>query len=409
MLIVGDKVYLFKSYRILIFVLLSSLENPIPALKELFKILPQTNYHLLKKLFALLHRISLKSDVNMMSASNLAIVIGPNLAREKTSDEDELSPLAEISFSSNCGPIVELMVTQFATLFPEKISFTAKPNSGSRRELSVSRSNSSKFEKRTSLIGGIRNSQIVQDSPKFEIGNRRILSNSNDQKSDSPIDSPNIVPSPTPSPSPSTPSPIQSPPQPSSPLPAPASKSLSLSKPPPPPRKKSSMEASNEAVKSNSLPPQTPPVNNEPAHEQPQQQSKPPHGALRNSKQEVSNDCASCANVIKGSGLKVLGKNWHLECFVCQTCKQPFEGGSFREYAGLPYCDADFEVLLKNTNCGGCSQPIGDDFIEVMAKLWHPHCFVCSVCNGPLSGGFIRRNNKPVCKDCKRPPQPKPV
>ena len=52
------------------------------AIAALLHTLPAENFHNLKYFLAFLHHVSLNSDVNKMTASNLAIVMAPHLIFE---------------------------------------------------------------------------------------------------------------------------------------------------------------------------------------------------------------------------------------------------------------------------------------------------------------------------------------
>lgn len=50
--------------------------------------------------------------------------------------------------------------------------------------------------------------------------------------------------------------------------------------------------------------------------------------------------------------------------------------------------------------CGGCGKEVTGQVLEAMGKKWHPACFICSECSGPLEGGFGVKDGKPICKAC---------
>eukprot|EP01103_Thecamoeba_quadrilineata_P016931 TRINITY_DN5828_c0_g1_i1.p1 TRINITY_DN5828_c0_g1~~TRINITY_DN5828_c0_g1_i1.p1 ORF type:complete len:1434 (+),score=475.28 TRINITY_DN5828_c0_g1_i1:46-4347(+) len=54
--------------------------------------------------------------------------------------------------------------------------------------------------------------------------------------------------------------------------------------------------------------------------------------------------------------------------------------------------------------CSGCSKEISGSIMNVDDQKYHPHCFTCSVCSNPITGGsFVRHptNSKAVCLSCK--------
>jgi len=49
--------------------------------------------------------------------------------------------------------------------------------------------------------------------------------------------------------------------------------------------------------------------------------------------------CAGCGQEILDRVCNALGKEWHVQCFTCTVCKQPFDGKKVFEKAGKPYCE----------------------------------------------------------------------
>lgn len=54
--------------------------------------------------------------------------------------------------------------------------------------------------------------------------------------------------------------------------------------------------------------------------------------------QNFSKKCAHCHRPCKQRTLSALGKSWHPQCFVCNSCKKPFPDGRFKNDRGVPYC-----------------------------------------------------------------------
>eukprot|EP01101_Sappina_pedata_P006195 TRINITY_DN3024_c0_g1_i2.p1 TRINITY_DN3024_c0_g1~~TRINITY_DN3024_c0_g1_i2.p1 ORF type:complete len:423 (-),score=133.14 TRINITY_DN3024_c0_g1_i2:63-1331(-) len=50
--------------------------------------------------------------------------------------------------------------------------------------------------------------------------------------------------------------------------------------------------------------------------------------------------------------------------------------------------------------CGKCSKPVGNDVIEAMGKEFHVACFVCNSCSKPIEGRFASVAGQPVCPSC---------
>lgn len=53
-------------------------------------------------------------------------------------------------------------------------------------------------------------------------------------------------------------------------------------------------------------------------------------------------------------------------------------------------------------SCGGCGQEITvGKILTALEKKWHPDCFKCDDCDGPITGGsFSIKNDMPICTKC---------
>lgn len=112
--------------------------------------------------------------------------------------------------------------------------------------------------------------------------------------------------------------------------------------------------------------------------------------------------CARC-----GEGFKMKDQivnshdqTWHPECFVCAQCFQSFPGGIFYEFEGRKYCEHDFHVLFAPC-CQKCGEFIIGRVIKALNNSWHPDCFRCQLCNGPLADtGFMKNAGRALCREC---------
>lgn len=101
----------------------SNISDPDKRLQALWVVcdmLPKaykTNFRYLLKFLA---RLSLESDVNKMTASNIAIVLGPNLLWAKT--EGSLTEMAATT-SVHVVSIIELIINHVSWFFPEDVDF----------------------------------------------------------------------------------------------------------------------------------------------------------------------------------------------------------------------------------------------------------------------------------------------
>jgi paxillin len=110
--------------------------------------------------------------------------------------------------------------------------------------------------------------------------------------------------------------------------------------------------------------------------------------------------CASCNQPIRGECINALGQQWHPEHFVCQYCQKSFAGGSFYEHGGKPYCEVHYHQQTGSL-CSGCGKAITGRCVNALDKKWHPEHFVCAFCMNPLAGGsFTENNGKAYCKEC---------
>ncbi|XP_071518088.1 uncharacterized protein [Panulirus ornatus] len=110
--------------------------------------------------------------------------------------------------------------------------------------------------------------------------------------------------------------------------------------------------------------------------------------------------CGGCNSPIMENYISALNAQWHPECFVCRDCRQPFNGGSFFDHEGLPYCETHYHAK-RGSLCAGCNKPITGRCITAMFRKFHPEHFVCSFCLKQLNKGtFKEQNDKPYCHGC---------
>ncbi|XP_037042323.1 leupaxin isoform X3 [Bradysia coprophila] len=110
--------------------------------------------------------------------------------------------------------------------------------------------------------------------------------------------------------------------------------------------------------------------------------------------------CNGCNRAIMENYISALNSQWHPDCFVCRDCRQPFQGGSFFDHEGLPYCETHYHAK-RGSLCAGCSKPITGRCITAMFRKFHPEHFVCAFCLKALNKGtFKEQNDKPYCHGC---------
>ncbi|XP_058290304.1 LIM and senescent cell antigen-like-containing domain protein 2 isoform X1 [Hylobates moloch] len=111
--------------------------------------------------------------------------------------------------------------------------------------------------------------------------------------------------------------------------------------------------------------------------------------------------CGACRRPIEGRVVNALGKQWHVEHFVCAKCEKPFLGHRHYEKKGLAYCETHYNQLFGDV-CYNCSHVIEGDVVSALNKAWCVSCFSCSTCNSKLTlkNKFVEFDMKPVCKRC---------
>ncbi|XP_063504583.1 E3 SUMO-protein ligase RanBP2-like isoform X4 [Pongo pygmaeus] len=71
--------------------------------------------------------------------------------------------------------------------------------------------------------------------------------------------------------------------------------------------------------------------------------------------------CGACRRPIEGRVVNAMGKQWHVEHFVCAKCEKPFLGHRHYERKGLAYCETHYNQLFGDV-CFHCNRVLeGDD------------------------------------------------
>eukprot|EP01087_Luapelamoeba_hula_P011753 TRINITY_DN3238_c0_g1_i1.p1 TRINITY_DN3238_c0_g1~~TRINITY_DN3238_c0_g1_i1.p1 ORF type:complete len:533 (-),score=67.48 TRINITY_DN3238_c0_g1_i1:2-1600(-) len=109
--------------------------------------------------------------------------------------------------------------------------------------------------------------------------------------------------------------------------------------------------------------------------------------------------CVKCA---RGLGMNVtvtsLGK-FHPECWTCTTCNNSLLNVGFQIVDCKPYCNPCSHNVFSH-RCSRCDLPIPGAKIVAFGKNWHQQCFVCSMCNGDLSRGYVPMQGVAICGSC---------
>ncbi|XP_064870141.1 LIM and senescent cell antigen-like-containing domain protein 1, partial [Oncorhynchus nerka] len=57
--------------------------------------------------------------------------------------------------------------------------------------------------------------------------------------------------------------------------------------------------------------------------------------------------CGACRRPIEGRVVNAMGKQWHVEHFVCAKCEKPFLGHRHYERKGLAYCETHYNQVIQ--------------------------------------------------------------
>ena len=91
--------------------------------------------------------------------------------------------------------------------------------------------------------------------------------------------------------------------------------------------------------------------------------------------------CRGCGEIILGKSVSSadgrLTGRFHKQCFVCKTCKEPFQTADFYVLQNNPYCARHYHEL-NGSLCKTCDRGIEGQYLETEVKQkFHPHCFTC--------------------------------
>ena len=111
----------------------------------------------------------------------------------------------------------------------------------------------------------------------------------------------------------------------------------------------------------------------------------PPQGPLPRPRRTLANKghCRGCGEIIMGKSVSSadgrLTGRYHKTCFVCKTCKEPFQTTDFYVMNNQPYCGRHYHQL-NDSLCKKCDRGIEGQYLETELKQkFHPNCFTCQV------------------------------
>ncbi|KAI8370431.1 uncharacterized protein BYT42DRAFT_582377 [Radiomyces spectabilis] len=100
--------------------------------------------------------------------------------------------------------------------------------------------------------------------------------------------------------------------------------------------------------------------------------------------------------------IKALGKLYHPGHLKCHHCSEPVSHRGFKEHQGNVFCRHDYRKLYLPP-CRACQQPLNSQVISAvdgsLQGKWHVECFGCHTCHQPFPGNtFYVFDNAPYCK-----------
>ncbi|KAI4191443.1 MAG: hypothetical protein L6R41_000094 [Letrouitia leprolyta] len=112
--------------------------------------------------------------------------------------------------------------------------------------------------------------------------------------------------------------------------------------------------------------------------------------------------CRGCGELIKGKSVSSadgrLTGRYHRNCFVCKTCREPFQTADFYVLDNHPFCARHYHQL-NGSLCKHCDKGIEGQYLETESKQkFHPYCFTCQDCHKILRDDYFEMNGKTFCE-----------
>uniref|UniRef100_A0A8C4QS91 LIM zinc-binding domain-containing protein n=1 Tax=Eptatretus burgeri TaxID=7764 RepID=A0A8C4QS91_EPTBU len=114
--------------------------------------------------------------------------------------------------------------------------------------------------------------------------------------------------------------------------------------------------------------------------------------------------CFKCQRLCRGEVLRVENRHFHISCFTCKVCGCDLAQCGFFMKNGDYVCTLDYQRLY-GTRCQACGDFVEGEVVTALGRTYHLQCFVCSVCRQPFpSGARVTFNGKAcVCHECAQP------
>jgi len=117
-------------------------------------------------------------------------------------------------------------------------------------------------------------------------------------------------------------------------------------------------------------------------------------------KKLFASTCAKCDKAIMGQVFEAIDKKFHVDCFVCEKGDHPIAEGNFHFHNKKVYCPEHFAELFLQ-KCAACEKVISGQYIKVLGKHYHPECWVCSMCGKRITPqNCAQYKNNFYCKGC---------
>ena len=115
--------------------------------------------------------------------------------------------------------------------------------------------------------------------------------------------------------------------------------------------------------------------------------------------------CARCGQVIEADGMTFNSKDYHKQCFTCDSCGVELSKmkKSLTDRNGTGKFCEPCHIKLFAPKCAKCNQAIPPylPFTQIEDKTYHKECFACSRCKQSLANKkFFKNGNLTLCEHC---------
>ncbi|ROW00852.1 hypothetical protein VMCG_06437 [Cytospora schulzeri] len=112
--------------------------------------------------------------------------------------------------------------------------------------------------------------------------------------------------------------------------------------------------------------------------------------------------CRGCGEAITGKSVSSadgrLSGRYHKACFVCTSCRDPFQTAEFYVHNDRPYCKHHYHHA-NGSLCGSCGDGIEGQYLEdESTRKHHVNCFRCGDCKVVLRDGYFDVDGRAYCE-----------